>query len=239
MIGTRIVGGIFGTRGTGANQDFVSKRERFYIWLDLRETFKKYSRQMKQTYTSLGNSEPINCQKNDGKDPPRGRRRRRGSIRISSHGSVRGMATAMASATSPAITLKPSLKPGMRKRRKSTDRGGMSTALDMQNLTTLMGFMANNRAERVTLLQIAMTPFEVCYRSHNSLVAGWAWYRVLEYIVIYHAYLQDRKQNEKDALCDFIHKRLKGAWSKKITRRRHAFQQQQQQQQQQNRVLKI
>ena len=142
-----------------------------------------------QTYTSPAvqtGDNPINCQKNADKDPPRARRRRRGNIRISSHGSVWGMTTAM---ISPRISPSQSpgesspgpdvILPGMRNRRRSISRTPRAmSGEEIHKLTNLMRFITNNHSERVTLLQIAMTPFEVCYRSHNSLannaLAGWA-----------------------------------------------------------------
>ena len=130
-----------------------------------------------QTYTSLAvqtGDDPIDCQKNADKDPPRPRRRRRGNIRISSHGSVWGMTTAMISPRQPQADQSPGagpdvILPGMRKRRKSIIRTPRMSGEEIHKLTNLMRFITNNRSERVTLLQIAMTPFEVCYCSHNHI----------------------------------------------------------------------
>ena len=93
---------------------------------------------------------PINCQKNDDKDPPRGSSRRRGNIRASTNGSVWGVKDLRASPRDKA-----------RNRRIRTPKG-MSND-EIHELTNLMCFVTNNRAERVTLLQIAMTPSQVCY----------------------------------------------------------------------------
>ena len=106
-----------------------------------------------------GDSDPINCQKNDDKDPPRvRRRRRRGNIRVSTNGSVWGVKDLRASPRA-------SPRDKARNRRRSW---GISND-EIQNLTNLMRFITSNHAERVTLLQIAMAPSEVCCRSHNSL----------------------------------------------------------------------
>ena len=95
----------------------------------------------------------INCQKHDERDPPRIRRRtRRGSLRVAVNGSVWGITDDTASVASPDTE---------RKRRKSIVRN--------QKVKNLMRFVTNNCSERVALLQIATTPSEVCYRSHNSL----------------------------------------------------------------------
>ena len=86
---------------------------------------------------------------------------------------------------------------------------GMRSMDEIIKLSNLMHFISNNCEERVTLLQIAMTPSEVCYRSHDSLShntlggSGAVFCNNL-------TYWQARAQSEKDALCDFIHKRLKG-----------------------------
>ena len=117
-------------------------------------------------YTSLkvrtSGDDTFNCQKNDDKDPPTGSRRRRGNIRVSANDSIWGI-------NLPA-SLRASPRDKARKRRRSIVRTpkGMSGD-EIQQLANLMRFITNNRAERVTLLQIAMTPFEVCDRSHNSL----------------------------------------------------------------------
>ena len=108
---------------------------------------------------------PINCQKNDDKDPPRGSsRRRRGNIRVSANGSVWGIGIKL-----PASP-RASPRDRGRNRRRSIIRTpkGMSND-EIHNLTNLMRFVTSHCSERVTLLQIAMTPFEVCYRSHNIL----------------------------------------------------------------------
>ena len=148
--------------------------------------------------------DPINCQKNDDKDPPRGSSRRRGNIRVSANDSVWGVKNLRASPRA-------SPRDRVRNRRRSIIRSpkGMSGE-EIHKLTNLMRFISNNRAERVTLLQIAMAPSQVCYRSHNSLShsalggSGTVFCNNLPY-------LQARTQSEKDALCDFMHKRLKGA----------------------------
>ena len=117
-------------------------------------------------YTSLklrtSGDDPINCQKNDDKDPPRARRRRRGNIRVSANGSVWGINLPASPRASP--------RDKARQRRRSIIRTpkGMSGE-EIHTLTNLMRFITSNGSERVTLLQIAMAPSEVCYRSHNSL----------------------------------------------------------------------
>ena len=98
-------------------------------------------------YTSLKvqtrDGDPINCQKNDDKDPPRGSSRRRGNIRASTNGSVWGVKDLRASPRDKA-----------RNRRIRTPKG-MSND-EIHELTNLMCFVTNNRAERVTLLKIAL-----------------------------------------------------------------------------------
>ena len=117
-----------------------------------------------QVHTAYRNA--INCQKNDEKNPPRARRRRkrRDSLRVLAQSSVRGttdeMSLDMAGVTSTCAS--PDQE---RKRRKSI--------VQNHEITNLMRFVTNNSSERITLLQIAMKPSEVCYRpgyrSHNSL----------------------------------------------------------------------
>ena len=131
------------------------------------EFWRKSTAKMTQTNPGNGNNlytnlkvrtsddDPINCQKNDDKDPPRGSSRRRGNIRASTNGSVWGVKDLRASPRDKA-----------RNRRIRTPKG-MSND-EIHELTNLMCFVTNNRAERVTLLQIATTPSQVCYRSHNS-----------------------------------------------------------------------
>ena len=159
-----------------------------------------------QTYTSPAvqtGDNPINCQKNADKDPPRARRRRRGSLRVSANDSVWGIKLPPSPRANP--------RDNERKRRRSIKRTPKAMSSDeIYKLTNLMRFITNNRAERVTLLQIAMAPSQVCYRSHNSLShsalggSGTVFCNNLPY-------LQARTQSDKDALCDFIHKRLKDA----------------------------
>ena len=118
---------------------------------------------------------PINCQKNDDNNPPRGSsRRRRGNIRVSANGSVWGIKDLRASPRA-------SPRDRVRNRRRSIIRNpkGMSGE-EIHKLTNLMRFISNNRAERVTLLQIAMAASEVCHRSHISLSHNTlVWCRVL------------------------------------------------------------
>ena len=94
----------------------------------------------------------INCQKHDDKDPPRARRRRRGNIRVSANGSVWGIIN----------DLRASAGDNERKRRGSIIRTPRRmSSEEINQLTNLMRFITSNHAERITLLQIVMTPFEV------------------------------------------------------------------------------
>ena len=119
-------------------------------------------------YTSLNvrtsGDDTINCQKNDDKDPPRGSRRRRGNIRVSANGSVWGSRNNLRASPRASPTDK------ARRRRRSIIRTPMGmSGEEIHKLTNLMRFITSNHAERITLLQIVMTPSEVCYRLHNSL----------------------------------------------------------------------
>ena len=100
---------------------------------------------------------PMNRKKNDDKGPPRGRMRRRGNKRVSVNGSVWGTTDDTSPRAIPRKT--------ERRRRKSMNQH----SAEINDVTTLMRFVTNNCSERVTLLEIAMKPSEVCYRSHNSL----------------------------------------------------------------------
>ena len=53
--------------------------------------------------------------------------------------------------------------------RNSMQHRGMRSMDEIIKLSNLMHFISNNCEERVTLLQIAMTPSEVCHRVHNSV----------------------------------------------------------------------
>ena len=54
---------------------------------------------------------------------------------------------------------------GIRRRRRQSSSD--MTSDEINSLTSLMHFVSNHHSERVNLLQIAMAPFEVCYRSHT------------------------------------------------------------------------
>ena len=58
----------------------------------------------------------------------------------------------------------------LRKPKSPSRKRGMSntnmTTVQFHKLTSLAHFVKNNRTERVNLLEIAMAPFEVCYRQH-------------------------------------------------------------------------
>ena len=106
---------------------------------------------------------PINRQKTDEKDPSSGRmKRRRNSPRVSAYGSVWGTTDDMAGVASPSASPHTSPRDNERKRRENILRN------QNDEVTNLMRFVTNNCSERVTLLQIAMTPSQVCYRSHNQ-----------------------------------------------------------------------
>ena len=51
-----------------------------------------------------------------------------------------------------------------RKRRTDSSPKGM-TSTQIRKMTSLMHFVSTHRTERINILQIAMTPFKVCYRS--------------------------------------------------------------------------
>ena len=60
----------------------------------------------------------------------------------------------------------PNPRGGIRRQRRQSSSD--MTSDEINSLTSLMHFVSNHHSERVNLLQIAMAPFEVCYRSHTQ-----------------------------------------------------------------------